>query len=207
MNESGQAVLDRILKPVRHHPNVLIAGGACVDFDKASDIDLFVTTDPSEWCSTAESFAHTVLRLFPFHALRPPKEGSYNNGTVGRVIGEAYDVPSQKMVQVIHSLATSPQALLEDFDISTHQVGYNLKIGWIYGAKHTPPTVAPVALKMGCFRRYVKICLRYGFTPDPIMLGVLAGMPVGEESHEAPKKSLYIAGSDDVPVIVDDIPL
>ena len=134
--------------------SIVIAGGAAVDFDSATDIDIWFT-------DKSQHLAQDFLESLPYYRFDDGK--SYDIGTL---IGEAYIPDLNKPVQVLQGL--NVQALLKGFDLSTCRIAYTSRGQRIEGEGWTPTTERPqmLAAQRKSLSRYIKYCTRFGFEPD-----------------------------------------
>ena len=106
------------------------------------------------------------------------------------------DIPAGILhaVQIIASPFMAVDALLQDFDISTHCVGYTPN-----GKRHEipqttslliPPKVVNSNIPDLTLSRYRRIVQRYGLTPDPDELVRLCLMPDKSESKTPKVRSI-----------------
>jgi hypothetical protein len=147
--------------------NIFIAGGAAVSFDLATDIDVWFGEQQRK---VAEEWIQEMQKL---GSIFLPGDGQvYDNG---EVLGNLWYPKINKPIQVILNALPSMNQCLESFDISTHMRAYTSKGVEVLGSKHTPPNLPPKILRQTkkTFQRYIKICLRYGHTPDILTLQAL----------------------------------
>jgi hypothetical protein len=142
-----------------------IAGGWAADPDKASDIDVWVSTDNVDW--TRQLLLNYLVESLVTFTEEHSKEGeeSYLADIHTPVRKVAY-IPFQP--KPIHLLAVEGGVYdtLEGFDISTHQIAINDDGEIIKGSRWTPTTVPPIVLiETGTTEaRLQKIAERYGHT-------------------------------------------
>lgn len=172
MDSRLQKILD--LLPAKC-PNIMIAGGAAVDYDKASDIDVF-------FCKNNISAAVAWLEAQPNHKKRE-KPTKYDEAKdTSYLIGEFLPEGGDKMVQVVVSSADSSFGVLETFDISTHMKGILATGNQCISPNWTDPSVPPKVynVKKKTFERYVKICARYGHPCEEAKLKFILDMKMDE---------------------------
>lgn len=138
--------------------SIYVAGGAVVDIQKASDIDL--------WFGKEQ---HTHVHMFLNNC---PYWHFVSNAKVGyELVGEVFIPAVGKLIQV---MVTKDMAMerMQKFDISTHCWAYTSRGKLIRGEKATewfePPIVWRANTKT--LARYMKICQRYG---SPVNLEVI----------------------------------
>lgn len=198
------------LLPEQYRAAAVIAGGAAVDVEKASDIDVFVLgiygkDKISAFWDDMEA-AHIPGITFREESkkktkISPPDpqavkqrhirkldSGDNTHNTVVCDIDTRGLLPS---IQIIESPFTTPEKLLEDFDISVHCVAYGPD-----GTRYvlpgttdtkTPPKIIRVADPELTLLRYRRLCLRYDIPPDTdelIKLFVTAQPPVRTENDK-----------------------
>ncbi len=175
MTKSNQTTLHPIqqkvfdtFQPGQLCPKIFIAGGAAVDPELATDVDLWFPKNSTE---AAKQY---------FDALPYPKKlaeaveisTDYLTATKSKLYGE-YFLPSiGKFVQVLVTRWTS-EDLLIFFDISTHMVAVHSDgTRKIFQGVTTEPNQPPniVSYQNTTLKRYLKICARYGHKPNIKML-------------------------------------
>lgn len=152
--------------------DIVIAGGAAVNYEKAGDIDVFFF-NREEWQAT--------LDIFGAEAVPCP----YNECLLGQVIvtlDRLYGDATNRLVQLIyHPNVRDVGELLAGFDTSTHAQAYSrdgtLHLGPKWTPEDVPPTITRTSTPFTTRQRYLRIVERYGFEPDP---NELAKVPVGE---------------------------
>lgn len=142
-------------------PSVFIAGGAAVDYDRAGDVDVF-------FCKNNLPAALKFINDNGGTVLDKPNPYGKNTSFL---VGEIKD-KVDKTIQVVVSTYATAHETVDDFDISTHMLGYlstgNKVVGTHYTDLKTPPKVLNVKDKT--VSRYYKICDRYGFELDESVL-------------------------------------
>lgn len=146
-----------------------IAGGYAACPALAADTDVWVMVD-TDIFSTYDRLRDHFVRIFGANALIDPRPDEAQD----MAIHELYvDEATIKVAHVsvdgrdFHIMVTycaSPMAIIDRFDISTHQVALTSDGGIIRGQQWTAPHVYPVRLKSTprTELRMRKICARYG---------------------------------------------
>lgn len=160
--------LDSVLSYLKAKCNsIFISGGAVVDFDKASDVDVWFGRDNTDG---AKAFGQSL----PFW-----KEGQMKSypGKDFTIVGEGFVPQVEKIIQVMVTEKTNCIDVMNEFDISTHCKTYSSKGDYYYTSKFDHPAFLPKVINVNSqtFSRYIKICLRYGHNPDPVVLKMLIG--------------------------------
>jgi len=139
---------------------IFIAGGAAVDVNKASDIDLWIGNDNRDLADKV--FAKLPVKQYGSGVM-------YDNGSV---IGTGFLPDINKLVQVMITPAKNAQELMAGFDISTHCWAYTSHRQTVHIDATTSIIEPPKVLmpKKRTFERYVKICHRYGHPVDILEL-------------------------------------
>lgn len=160
-------------------PNVYVAGGAAVDLEKASDVDLWF---PEAGFQTAKDFTtNLMLRdhivTFSEAYFKNKIEDAFENSTTKNytgstvesnnksvVIANAYLTHLDVLLQILVTKAKDSMALISNFDISTHQAAIHTNGKIVVAKTFTLPSEPPIVLKntINTLSRYVKICRRYG---------------------------------------------
>ena len=154
-------------------PNVFIGGGAAVDLDKAGDIDVWFLKNNVR---AAEAFVLANGGKFRADTVSEESENdAYTNGAFNLIGGFKFE-PLQKNVQVLVMKHHSVLEVLDQWDISTHMIGYTATGVEVRGTNWTPVTVMPQLqveelCKVECIcgkcqnhmARLEKIKERYGF--------------------------------------------
>ena len=160
-------------------PNVYVAGGAAVDFEKASDVDLWF---PEAGFQAAKNFAidlmlvNHVVTFFDAYfeaTVEDAFEKSTSEDYTGNIsagpkrsviIANAYLTNLDVLLQILVTKAKDSMALVSNFDISTHQAAIHTDGKVVVAKTFTLPSEQPVVLEKAnnTLARYVKICRRYG---------------------------------------------
>jgi len=156
------AFIEKVLPPPkRKRRNIFIAGGFVVNPHLALDVDLWFPFDVlSEIQEKVKQFDFT-----PSDVIYEPS-GAKNILTLGTVITEEGTHP-------IHLLVTGQSvfSVLEDFDLSVHQVAETLDGFTVLGPDYTYPTEEIMVLGYWTpnrtLARYKKLCARYGLWENP----------------------------------------
>lgn len=138
--------------------SIWVAGGAVVDLDQASDIDVWFGKSQTD---AAEAF---VAKL----KYGTPGGGNYD-GSQFQMLADCYWTEGDFMVQVMVVEDKIAIDNMDSFDISTHRWAYTSKGVLVKGNEATEPVEPPRVLKANhkTLSRYTKICKRYGHKPDP----------------------------------------
>ncbi len=154
MHNTLQLVFDRVGIKC---PSIFVAGGAAVWFDGASDIDIW-------FGHSRHDLAHNFLYHFPVRVEVSEEYAGMDMKGIG------FDPAIGKPVQVLVTDAKNPEEVINDFDISTHQWAIDGFGVLTAGGKSTdtkfPPQILHTKKPQKTLERYVKICHRYGHTPD-----------------------------------------
>ena len=153
-------------------PNVYVAGGAAVDYDKASDVDLWF---PKEGWQAAKDFLTQfkitqTRKIFKYDDYDSAKEKGTTYGNKDNlVLGEVYFGDAiKKLVQIIVTDKPTSLDLLNLFDISTHAIAVHADGKVVKCEKFTDPSQPPRILvyRSNTLSRYIKICNRYNHIPN-----------------------------------------
>jgi hypothetical protein len=164
-----QAIFANIFARFPKCVSVGIAGGAVVDLNKASDIDLFFGNN----------------NLVPVHTfLRSCDSAHLTGGQKYKdhitAYAEAWIKGIPLPIQVMTTGYRNMDELLAGFDISTHQWAYSSRGVLVKGKDATESTDLPVILfpYKNTLSRYIKICNRYGHPVDEsTMLAIKMEVP------------------------------
>lgn len=160
-------IFNDIFGLIPNKDKVWIAGGAAVDLNKASDIDIwFGGNDIVE--------ASKFLSLFPYREMEIVNQ-EYGQDASTTVIGNGWNPQYSKPVQVMTTKFDKIDDLINTFDISSHRWWYHFDSGFSIGSGGTFNWEPPKVHKIGktTFTRYIKICKRYGHEPDPKVLSYI----------------------------------
>ncbi len=192
------------LIPTRYLSKAIIAGGAAACYEKADDIDVWVLGLNDD--KKVEKFKEDLRAMnidgiefvTPEEVIEKQCDSGSNwnneivanipNGVVTDEVDDIFGESRSKPVQIMASVFMSPSALLSDFDLSTHCIGFNAS-GQEYRLAAT--TTTDVAPRIVCspkspdrtLSRYRRFCLRYGVAPDPEELVTLCTMPDPEHQN------------------------
>lgn len=154
-------IFDKIFDLTGRCKSIWIAGGAVIDVHDASDIDVWFGNSEND---KAEAFLNALPIKNQFQALHhyPIK--------AGHIVGNGY--MDGFLIQVLVVSHATPEAHLDDFDISTHMWAYTAKGVLVKGQYATEPQDPPkvITANYKTFERYVKICKRYAFPIDEAVL-------------------------------------
>ncbi len=139
-----------------------IVGGAAVNYDKATDVDIVVL----------------MPELAPVDPAPPDFlkgiDGFYVYGGFGSCYEEGFEkllagtIPKvfEKEVQIMISRESTIEEVLEGFDVSTHQWAIDREGRYHKAKTATSPKVMPRVTRwssaVSTLQRYGKVCLRYG---------------------------------------------
>jgi hypothetical protein len=156
-----------------------VAGGAAVDIDKAGDIDLWFKHEHL-------TAAVETLNMMPIRsAVMKTDDGYGESGSNGILVGvgllpDIIGLP----IQVLTTNYSSIVDHLNGFDISTHMVAYDAGHNLTTVPRTTAPDMPPYVFKNHpkTLQRYIKICMRYGHTPNwDLLKGSYNGIISGTE--------------------------
>jgi hypothetical protein len=141
--------------------DVCIAGGAVVDLELASDIDVFY------WNVSGGTFIAPYLD--PFRGYRT-SDTAYAEEEV-LFTGQGHVEGVAKPINIICSTKPTLEAVIDNFDISTHATAVRPD-GTVYLAPHftakqEQPRVIHFRRPVHTMKRLLKICRRYGTSMHP----------------------------------------
>jgi hypothetical protein len=159
----------------------VIAGGAAVDFDKAEDVDIWILSHGVKAFSYdhQQSFNDHILKslglLYDHLPTVAGLDGAYTETDSDDLENQDYEnsgfyvlvngVYAGKKFQIFATEATTPEALLNEFDLSVHQVAI-MSDGTYVVVSTTTKTTEPIRVlnvrdQKSTFRRALKLALRY----------------------------------------------
>lgn len=152
--------------------SIFIAGGAVQSWSLASDCDMWFGKNNREG-------ALKYLQNLPYYHLGKSQEAGYAK----ELVGNGYIPSLNKVIQVMVTDKSISDRMLT-FDISTHCVAMdskgNLHSGINYTHYEHPPKV--IRVSPTTLSRYVKICTRYGHTPDDAVVKYICDNSNKEQS-------------------------
>jgi len=181
----------------------VIAGGAAANYQKADDIDIWVLGINDD--NKLEMFI-AALKAANIPGIKfvedqtdgeetLPYENNWNNVIVADIPG-GISIPNDsifdfeqttKPIQIMASVFMNAFDLLNDFDLSTHAIGYGSDgsifkaTGWT-GLADSPKVISDPISPDRTLSRYRRFCLRYGLAPDINELVKLCTMPDPEKA-------------------------
>lgn len=174
MFKQDYSPFEKLIPPI-YHKKTIVAGGAAVDFVKASDVDIWVFGIGQ---AEAVETIGTWLRLQGVEFEVAPKgEGSVSQDWIETIRPytmdeHGYRKPAQ--IMVCGEKCQSVTDVLDLFDISTHKAARSLTGEWLADAK-TSTTVPTAQARILNFttptrtlNRLWKICGRYQIQPNPV---------------------------------------
>lgn len=162
--------------PVSLRKYACIAGGAAVDFDKATDVDVYIMN--YHGLTDAVERREAILELF-----EQPK--TVATASVSNAMSEDTNlkcaapkeyagtkivkeiVTGKKPIQIMDTDAKTPQEVLAKFDLSTHALAYTYDGNWIsrpdsnIDRTSESPRLGYVHDPVATWGRYFKLCKRY----------------------------------------------
>lgn len=190
MHEGLQKVFDAL--PLKCN-KLFIAGGAAVDFDKATDVDLWV---PYGAIQAGIDIFNGIN--FPKRAVYTQANSKYNKNKDFTLIGDFYFEPIKKIVQIIVADGEA-STIISGFDLSVHMQGVTRSGSPINSFYWTHPKIPIEILRSNetTFNRYIKLCARYGHEPQLSWLNLyfpgdieIEYNPDTEEAEETPAQNL-----------------
>lgn len=187
----------KALLPESLVPSAWIAGGYAHDPEKAGDIDVWVVGVQD--MDAAERAVRKYLGLDPEVHIEGRKSGTnhpeYNQHPNGfRVThnGEIYEGYTMRKLQILLTIQPDIDALLKQFDITTHKIAYPLiapatfKAGEGYFPIGAQPRVTNWHTPLSTLHRLMKISERYGFEPHPEDVAKLQALVDKDFTEEVP---------------------
>ena len=184
MNIIFQRILN--LLPKEYQDKAYIAGGAAACFELANDIDVFVLSINTEQESAKfEKALHDMnIPGMTFRSDKPVLDKPHTDSCVDGHFNVRAEIPSAGVIQPIQFIGspfTTIEALLQDFDISTHCWAVDVTGKSFSIPESTPINGTPKLVHSNIpnitLVRYRKICLRYKLAPDPNELVKICALP------------------------------